>query len=1295
MATLGEAVIKVIADLSNFTANMNKAGAQMKAFGQGVQKVGSSLTAVGVAAATAGAALLAMWAPAIIAGAQFEQSMAGVKAVMGDLQSGTELATQNFERLNEKAKELGSTTKFSASQVAEAMEFLGLAGFTTEQALTGVGDVLALASAGALDLARASDIASDSMSAFGLTAADIGRVADVFAAAAAASNTSVEQLSEAMKFGAPVAAGFGQSIEETAAAMGILANQGIKGSAAGTAIGQVFANLASRMENADEVLRQYGSSFDAVDPSIRSLSEIVDEFRRINIDAADSMNILGIRGGRAMLALQNASKTELGAVRDAINGAAGAAERMAAIRFDTVQGNFIAFKSAVEGLQVSVFESIAPVLREVIKTSTEVVNRIKAWVEANQPLVQQIFKITTGIGSFLLALGLILIPLGFIITQVGAVIATLGALAAQVTVVGAAIAAGIGAVAIPIIAAFIANWDKLAKAFNALWIGIIKPVIDGLREGFASAWNDFLKPAFDALKTAIGELIDIWVDLFGVLGEGESIWKNLANILAQVLVFAISAVLVVIRALVEIGKVASQIYVALADVMIAAARAMGFISKETKTLTEAQEDQAKQLAEFEKGVKGVADGFRNKANAAKLAQAEDQKAIQLLEKQDKLGGTQLNQLKKLQEAGRGGVATIKERLAVREQEIVLLDRLIAKGKEAGADVDFEIKTREKILAERDKELKLLERIGAVEQKFGGGAAGREKEKTRLEEVNKALKERESVLIDQIEREVDAGRAAGKFREELAKLQQQLQDNQAAVRSLNDIEKNFGDQQLTNAAATGARLEQLAKEKEIRKAAADAEKAQSATRQKIDEIRKGIEAARAASLKNELTQIEDTRIASQNLIQTRRDEVAAIQAQDRMLGKHNELLEKERIELDGLSKAIDQNAAKQQEAARARLSEGREDTLRTLKIQQAERNKDAVGAERLRLQKEKENFEKHLDEVFQLDGKNNERILKQRSEAIDLFNREQRAKLGEAFKQQDKGQIVQVAEREADLEGKILDKLVGQVKNVQQLFQLYTAIAIIRNVQEQRAIQAAERAAAAEQRLARFQERRGRQAGANPVLDQQIAKAERTVKLLDAIAGKRAGEAQLGDVAANQAIQELEVLRQKLFKIREAIAELRGQIRQELDNVALDFAAAPQLWVDAFIGAWAAAAQQIVAEVLATMAQVKDAMDPTLRQSPSLVDVWGKNVDTVKQGIARMGQAIQQNTPRLSALNASQAGVAAPVGLSAGGFTGAVQPRENNDNRRIDMQISNNVDGDNLQRIIAQGIGRANMLGGSI
>lgn len=298
-------------------------------------------------------------------GKTFEKSMSNVAAISGA--TGDELT-----RLTDKAKEMGENTVWSASDAADAMSYMAMAGWKTEDMLDGIAGVMDLATAAGADLATTSDIVTDALTAFGLSAADSGRLADVMAAASSNANTNVELLGETFKYVAPVAGAMGYSIEDTATAIGLMANAGIKGSQAGTTLRSMFTRLSAPPKEAATAMKALGIEVSNVDGSMKPLSEVMGDLRSKFANLSEEQQVQyakSIAGQEAMsglLAIVNASDTDFQKLTTAVEDSNGAASEMAAIMGDNLEGNLASLNSKFEGLQIELFNAVAPALNGVV-----------------------------------------------------------------------------------------------------------------------------------------------------------------------------------------------------------------------------------------------------------------------------------------------------------------------------------------------------------------------------------------------------------------------------------------------------------------------------------------------------------------------------------------------------------------------------------------------------------------------------------------------------------------------------------------------------------------------------------------------------------------------------------------------------------------------------------------------------------------------------------------------------------------------------------------------------------------
>lgn len=384
-----ELTVKTKNFLNDVKSGLDKAGGWLDSF---AQKQTKALTDAFVAAAPAA------YATKIFAA--FDDQMRIVQAVSG-------ATGKAFDELTSRAKELGRTTAFTASQVAEGMAGLGRAGFKSDEIDKAIASVMALSSATATDLALATDIAGNTLRAFGMDAAEMGRVCDVLTATANGSAQTVEDLGEALKFVAPIAASTGMSLEDTSKILGTLANFGIKGSNAGTA----FKNMRTRMADASvqEAYRSVGvETVDRDTGALRNLSDVLKDLGVAvqNMPDAERLSLFqelfgmyGLAGGSVLATAEGFDE-----LYNAIDNAAGAAEKTQNAMEAGLGGSLRSALSACEGLAIALGEALAPTVQDLaegIKTQTA---RLNAFVGASKPLVAWIAKVVVKYGAFAAAI---------------------------------------------------------------------------------------------------------------------------------------------------------------------------------------------------------------------------------------------------------------------------------------------------------------------------------------------------------------------------------------------------------------------------------------------------------------------------------------------------------------------------------------------------------------------------------------------------------------------------------------------------------------------------------------------------------------------------------------------------------------------------------------------------------------------------------------------------------------------------------------------------------------------------
>lgn len=302
-------------------------------------------------------------------GSAFETSMSKVSALSGA--TGDDLAA-----LEAKARELGSTTTFSASQAADALGYMALAGWDTQAMLAGVGPVLSLAQAGELDLAAASDLVTDYLSAFNMTAEDTGRMVDVLAYAQAHANTTVDGLGQAFKNCAANCNAAGMDVETTSAAIAMMANQGLKGSEAGTALNAVMRDMTSRMEDGSIKIGDATVAVMDAQGNYRDFADILADVEAATDGMGDAEKAAALQSTftadsiKGLNLMLNAGAGELSSFRDDLYGCAGAAEDAAKAMTDNLQGDLAGMGSAFEELALKIYDGVQEPLRSAVQFVT-------------------------------------------------------------------------------------------------------------------------------------------------------------------------------------------------------------------------------------------------------------------------------------------------------------------------------------------------------------------------------------------------------------------------------------------------------------------------------------------------------------------------------------------------------------------------------------------------------------------------------------------------------------------------------------------------------------------------------------------------------------------------------------------------------------------------------------------------------------------------------------------------------------------------------------------------------------
>lgn len=465
-------------------------------------------------------------------GVDFEATMAQVSAISG-------ATGADFDALSAKARELGASTRYSSSEVAEGFTYMAMAGWKTEDMLAGMGSVLNLATAAGSDLATTSDIVTDALTAFGLSAQDTGRFADVLAAASSNANTNVELMGETFKYVAPVAGAMGYSVEDTAAAIGLMANAGIKGSQAGTSLRSMLTRLASPTKDVSESMNELGVSITNSDGTMKSLGDVIGNLREAfsglseEQQAQHASSIAGEEAMNGLLAIVNASDEDFIKLTGAINESEGAAQRMSDTMANTTEGRMKELQAKVQELQIKAFEALQPAIDGVIKAL--------GWCADHMEIVT---PVVVALGAAFAAIkltdfvsGLVSIGTTLVTTVIPAILSTTAALLTNpITWIVVGVVAAITALIL-----LIANFDKVKEAVGVVfgWIGnFIGSTVENIKAFFSGAW-EFITGIFSGIGDFFGGVFqgawDAITGVFGGIGNFfKGVWDTIVGIFTGV-----------------------------------------------------------------------------------------------------------------------------------------------------------------------------------------------------------------------------------------------------------------------------------------------------------------------------------------------------------------------------------------------------------------------------------------------------------------------------------------------------------------------------------------------------------------------------------------------------------------------------------------------------------------------------------------------------------------------------------------------------------------------------------------
>lgn len=531
--------------LQQEAATTNTALSKIDVAGQKMETVGNSIAGAGKKMMGVTTVIGGVGVAAVKTAADFDSAMSQVAAVSG-------ATGKDFDALRNKAREMGAKTKFSATEAAEAMNYMAMAGWKTEDMLDGIEGVMNLAAASGEDLAATSDIVTDALTAFGLSAKDSGHFADILAAASSNANTNVSMMGETFKYCAPIAGALGFSAEDTAEAIGLMANAGIKSSQAGTALRTIMNNLAGDVKISGKAIGDVTIATTNADSSMRDLSDILADCRSAfgnlteseKAQAAESL--VGKNAMSGFLALMNAGEDDIAKLSSAIDNCDGSAEKMAMTMQDNLAGQLTILKSQLQELAISFGDILMPAIRSIVSKLQGFVDKLNGMDEGTKRTIVTIALLVASIGPLLVIIGTAISKIGVAMQGVVKLANCISKLKVSVqggTGVLRKLGAALGGISAPVLAV-VAVIAVLVAAFVHLW-----KTNEGFRDAIIGTWNrikdtisGFCQGIVDRLNALGFQFTDI-VDVLKTVWDGfcqvlapifEGVFNNIANILSTV-----------------------------------------------------------------------------------------------------------------------------------------------------------------------------------------------------------------------------------------------------------------------------------------------------------------------------------------------------------------------------------------------------------------------------------------------------------------------------------------------------------------------------------------------------------------------------------------------------------------------------------------------------------------------------------------------------------------------------------------------------------------------------------------
>lgn len=547
-------IIETEQDLKKLEEQAKQSDAALQkiaANGEKLKTVGDNISSAGQKMLPVTAAVTGLGTAAVTTAANFESSMSQVQATMGvtkDAMSTVDGQSVNtMDTLSELAKKMGAETAFSAKECADALNYLALAGYDTQQMCDTLPTVLNLAAAGDIDLASASDMVTDAMSALGMGVDESTKMVDQMAKTASSTNTSVAQLGEGILTIGATAKSIKGGTAELNTALGILANNGIKGAEGGTHLRNVILSLQNPTDKAAAQMDALGVSVYDSNGNMRSLNDILGDLNKSmdGMTSADKANIIATIFNKTDLASVNALLANTGdtwdSLQNSITNSAGAAQQMADTQLDNLQGQITILKSALEGLAISFGELLMPAIKQIVDWVQKFVDWLNSMDEGTKKVIVTVALLAAAIGPVLIVIGKVISAVGTIMTVVPKIASAISKVktafaALNVTMLANPIVLIIAAIT-ALVAAFIYLWNT-NEGFRQFWIDLW----EGIKQAVITAWNaitSFLSTAWESIlslaQTVWGGISGFFTTLWeGIKGVFTSAWEAISGVMTTI-----------------------------------------------------------------------------------------------------------------------------------------------------------------------------------------------------------------------------------------------------------------------------------------------------------------------------------------------------------------------------------------------------------------------------------------------------------------------------------------------------------------------------------------------------------------------------------------------------------------------------------------------------------------------------------------------------------------------------------------------------------------------------------------